>query len=68
MSAASWWPSAMRARGETALEIQFHDGRVPTLVARGRRAEAGPSGPRAAGDAEAPAVSPDGEPPIERLL
>jgi exodeoxyribonuclease VII large subunit len=27
--------SAMRARGETALEIQFHDGRVPTLVARG---------------------------------
>jgi exodeoxyribonuclease VII large subunit len=28
-------PSAARARAETALEIQFHDGRVPTLVARG---------------------------------
>jgi exodeoxyribonuclease VII large subunit len=28
-------PSASRARMETALEIQFHDGRVPTLVARG---------------------------------
>ena len=27
-------PSAARARAETALEIQFHDGRVPTLVAR----------------------------------
>jgi exodeoxyribonuclease VII large subunit len=27
-------PSAARARTETALEIQFHDGRVPTLVAR----------------------------------
>jgi exodeoxyribonuclease VII large subunit len=27
--------SAMRARSETALEIQFHDGRVPALVARG---------------------------------
>jgi exodeoxyribonuclease VII large subunit len=28
-------PSAARARAETALEIQFHDGRVPALVARG---------------------------------
>jgi exodeoxyribonuclease VII large subunit len=26
--------SAARARAETALEVQFHDGRVPTLVAR----------------------------------
>jgi exodeoxyribonuclease VII large subunit len=28
-------PSAARARAEAALEIQFRDGRVPTLVARG---------------------------------
>jgi exodeoxyribonuclease VII large subunit len=28
-------PSAARARSETALEIQFHDGRILTLVARG---------------------------------
>jgi exodeoxyribonuclease VII large subunit len=28
-------PSAARARAEAALEIQFQDGRVPTLVARG---------------------------------
>jgi hypothetical protein len=28
-------PSAARARAEAALEVQFHDGRVPTLVARG---------------------------------
>jgi exodeoxyribonuclease VII large subunit len=27
-------PSAARARAETALEIQFHDGRVPTVVVR----------------------------------
>jgi exodeoxyribonuclease VII large subunit len=42
--------SALRARGETALEIQFHDGRVPALVARGgasKPARAGPSGPSA---------------------
>jgi exodeoxyribonuclease VII large subunit len=42
--------SALRARGETALEIQFHDGRVPTLVARGgasKQARAGPPGPGA---------------------
>ena len=42
--------SAMRARGETALEIEFHDGRVPTLVARGgasKQARAGPPGPSA---------------------
>jgi exodeoxyribonuclease VII large subunit len=31
-------PSAARARNETALEIQFHDGRVPTLVARAKPA------------------------------
>ena len=42
--------SAMRARGESALEIQFHDGRVPTLVARGgaaKQARAGPPPPSA---------------------
>src|SRR5690606_18083375 len=40
-------PSASRARGETALEIQFHDGRVPTLVARGtsKPARASPAPP-----------------------
>ncbi|MGH6904715.1 MAG: exodeoxyribonuclease VII large subunit [Geminicoccaceae bacterium] len=32
-------PSAVRARNETALEIQFHDGRVLTLVARGARSK-----------------------------
>jgi exodeoxyribonuclease VII large subunit len=42
-------PSAARARGETALDIQFHDGRVPTLVARGAPRQARP-GPRAAGE------------------
>ena len=36
--------SAMRARGETALEIQFHDGRVPTLVVRGGAAKQGRAG------------------------
>jgi len=33
-------PSAARARAETALEIEFHDGRVPTLVARSGGAKA----------------------------
>lgn len=37
-------PSAARARSETALEIQFHDGRVPTLVAR-KQARPGPPPP-----------------------
>jgi exodeoxyribonuclease VII large subunit len=39
--------SAGRARGETALEIQFHDGRVPTLVARGGAAKPTRVGPPA---------------------
>jgi exodeoxyribonuclease VII large subunit len=42
--------SAVRARGETALEIQFHDGRVPTMVARGgapKPARTGPPAPSA---------------------
>ena len=42
--------SAMRARGETALEIQFHDGRVPTLVARSgapKQTRGGPPAPSA---------------------
>ena len=40
--------SAVRARGETALEIQFHDGRVPTMVARGgtvKQTRVGPPAP-----------------------
>jgi exodeoxyribonuclease VII large subunit len=37
--------SAARARIETALEIQFHDGRVPTLVARGGSKAARPASP-----------------------
>jgi exodeoxyribonuclease VII large subunit len=37
--------SAIHARGEAALEIQFHDGRVPTLVARGGAAKQGRAGP-----------------------
>jgi exodeoxyribonuclease VII large subunit len=44
-------PSATRARSEAALEIQFQDGRVSTLVARGgapRQGRAG--GPRPLGD------------------
>ena len=36
-------PSAARARTEAALEIQFHDGRVPTLVARGGGAKPRPA-------------------------
>jgi len=36
-------PSAARARVETALEIQFHDGRVPTLVARSGGAKPRPA-------------------------
>ena len=43
-------PSASRARVETALEIQFHDGRVPTLVARGGTAKQARAGPRPAGE------------------
>jgi exodeoxyribonuclease VII large subunit len=43
-------PSAARARGEIALEIQFHDGRVPTLVARAGAPKQARSGPRPLGD------------------
>jgi exodeoxyribonuclease VII large subunit len=39
-------PSASRARAETALEIQFHDGRVPTLVARGGASKQARAAPR----------------------
>jgi exonuclease VII large subunit len=41
--------SALHARNESALEIQFHDGRVPTLVARGGAAKQGRTGPPSAG-------------------
>ena len=58
-------PSAARALSEVALEIQFRDGRVPTLVAR-RRAEAGPSGARPA--SRGACCRPGGEAPIRRLL
>jgi exodeoxyribonuclease VII large subunit len=43
-------PSAARARTETALEIQFHDGRVPTLVARGGAPRQTRAGPRPLGE------------------
>ncbi|MGH6897070.1 MAG: exodeoxyribonuclease VII large subunit [Geminicoccaceae bacterium] len=43
-------PSAARARAETALEIQFHDGRVPTLVARGGSSKPARSAPRPQGE------------------
>ena len=60
-------PSAVRARAEAALEIQFQDGRVPTLVARGRTPkQARPIGLRPA--SRAAAVIPEHRSPIERLL
>jgi exodeoxyribonuclease VII large subunit len=43
-------PSATRARTETALEIQFHDGRVSILVARGGAPKPARAGPRPFGD------------------
>ncbi|HZA65516.1 MAG TPA: exodeoxyribonuclease VII large subunit, partial [Geminicoccaceae bacterium] len=43
-------PSATRARTETALEIQFHDGRVSILVARGGAPKQARPGPRPLGD------------------
>ena len=43
-------PSAERARTEAALEIQFHDGRVSTLVARGGTPRQTRPGPRPLGD------------------
>jgi exodeoxyribonuclease VII large subunit len=43
-------PSAMRARAETALEVQFHDGRVPTLVARAGAPRQGRPGPLPPGE------------------
>jgi exodeoxyribonuclease VII large subunit len=43
-------PSAARARTEIALEIQFRDGRVPTLVARGGPAKPTRPDPRPPGD------------------
>jgi exodeoxyribonuclease VII large subunit len=43
-------PSAARARAEPALEIQFHDGRVPTLVARPGSTKPARQGPRPPGE------------------
>ena len=57
--------SAMRARGESALEIQFHDGRVPTLVARGAAKQARRS---AAAERRGASCDPKDRPSIERLL
>ena len=43
-------PSAARALTEVALEIQFRDGRVPTLVARSGAPRQARPGPRPPGD------------------
>jgi exodeoxyribonuclease VII large subunit len=43
-------PSAARALSEVALEIQFRDGRVPTLVARAGAPKQARTGPRPLGD------------------
>jgi exodeoxyribonuclease VII large subunit len=43
-------PSATRGGGETALEIQFYDGRVSVLVARSGAPKQARPGPRALGD------------------
>jgi exodeoxyribonuclease VII large subunit len=43
-------PSAARARAEMALEIQFHDGRVPTLVARPGSTKPSRQGPHPPGE------------------
>jgi exodeoxyribonuclease VII large subunit len=43
-------PSAARALSEVALEIQFRDGRVPTLVARSGVPKQARTGPRPLGD------------------